>query len=76
MNGEREGVVLETPLIKGENRRNDSSPSSLFLGHDIDDEITLALRSCKYTSNYEMTKNMKRLGMERLCPFLFLSFQK
>ena len=47
----------------GENRRNGNGEICLPL--DVSDEINLALRSCKATSNYDTTKDMKRLGMER-----------
>ncbi|KAH6770427.1 hypothetical protein C2S52_015230 [Perilla frutescens var. hirtella] len=66
VNGEREGIILEKPLIMGENRRNDDVETRpLFRGLDVGDEINLALRSCTATSNYDMTRDMKRLGMER-----------
>ncbi|KAH6815956.1 hypothetical protein C2S51_020776 [Perilla frutescens var. frutescens] len=66
VNGEREGIILEKPLIMGENRRNDDVETSpLFRRLDVGDEINLALRSCTATSNYDMTRDMKRLGMER-----------
>ncbi|XP_047938213.1 fatty acyl-CoA reductase 2, chloroplastic-like isoform X2 [Salvia hispanica] len=63
VNGEKEGIILEEPLTMGENRRNGNGEICLPL--DVSDEINLALRSCKATSNYDTTKDMKRLGMER-----------
>lgn len=66
VNGEKEGIILEKPLIMGENGRNDECSSSSYPRLDVSDEINLALKSCsKATSNYDMTKDMKRLGMER-----------
>ncbi|KAH6770436.1 hypothetical protein C2S52_015239 [Perilla frutescens var. hirtella] len=65
VNGEKEGVVFETPLINGENRRNDTSSDKSRQLEIADDEITMALRSCTSSTNYEMTMNMKRHGMER-----------
>ncbi|XP_057772194.1 fatty acyl-CoA reductase 2, chloroplastic-like [Salvia miltiorrhiza] len=67
VNGEKEGLVLEKPLIIGENRRNDNGeigPTS-FPPLDIGDELNLVLRSRTAASNFDTTKDMKRLGMER-----------
>lgn len=74
VNGEKEGMIPETPLIMGENKRNDKSRDASFTRFDTADEIKLALSSCKATTNYEMTKHMRKLGMERLRPFLFISY--
>lgn len=69
VNGEREGIILEKPLIMGENRRkatyNETSPS-LFPRLDIADEVNLASGSCTASKTYDLIKNVKRLGMERL----------
>ncbi|XP_057781285.1 fatty acyl-CoA reductase 2, chloroplastic-like [Salvia miltiorrhiza] len=65
VNGEKEGIILEKPLIMGEINRRNKDNGETCLPLDVSDEINLALRSCKATSNYDMTKDMKRLGMER-----------
>ncbi|KAI3470306.1 hypothetical protein Pfo_026969 [Paulownia fortunei] len=67
VNGEKEGIILEKPLTMGENRRKESgeTSSSLFPRLDVADEVNLALRSCTASTNYDVTKDMKRLGMER-----------
>lgn len=70
MSGKREGLILEKPLIMGENGRNDDDGETRL---DIDHEINLASNSSTATSNYELTKDIKRLGMERLhLFFIFL----
>ncbi|KAL7106436.1 hypothetical protein ACP275_07G113800 [Erythranthe tilingii] len=66
VNGEKEGIILEKPLIMGENRRNDICETSRFPRLNIADEVNMvALSSRTASSNYDMTKDMKRLGMER-----------
>ncbi|KAL8049015.1 hypothetical protein ABFS82_07G107400 [Erythranthe guttata] len=67
VNGEREGIILEKPLIMGENRRKDDTcNTSRFPQLNITDEVNLlASRKQKASSNYDLTRDMKRLGMER-----------
>ncbi|KAL0341411.1 UNVERIFIED_CONTAM: Fatty acyl-CoA reductase 2, partial [Sesamum radiatum] len=85
VNGRKEGLILEKPLIMGENGRkveiddddemssSSSSSSSLccsFSRVDLADEISLAMKSlsCQGASHhqdYDVTKNLKRLGLER-----------
>ncbi|GFP83122.1 fatty acyl-coa reductase 2 [Phtheirospermum japonicum] len=65
VNGEKEGIILEKPLTMGENRRKASSEISLFHRLDVADEINLAKRSSTGSTNYDIAKDMKRLGMER-----------
>ncbi|KAL8049008.1 hypothetical protein ABFS82_07G106700 [Erythranthe guttata] len=66
VNGEKEGIILEKPLIMGENRRNDICETSQFPRLNIADEVNMvALSSRTASSNYDMTKDMKKLGMER-----------
>lgn len=62
VSGKREGLILEKPLMMGENGRNDDDGETRL---DIDHEINLASNSSTATSNYDLTKDMKRLGMER-----------
>ncbi|EYU34264.1 hypothetical protein MIMGU_mgv1a0245681mg, partial [Erythranthe guttata] len=67
VNGEREGIILEKPLIMGENRRNDDTcNTSPFPRLDITDEVNLSVsRKQMASSNYDLTRDMKSLGMER-----------
>ncbi|KAL8049021.1 hypothetical protein ABFX02_07G106200 [Erythranthe guttata] len=67
VSGEREGIILEKPLIMGENRRKDDTcNTSRFPLLDITDEVNLsASRKQKASSNYDLTRDMKMLGMER-----------
>lgn len=57
----------------GENRRKDNGESTCPR-LDIAQEIDLALRSSTATTNYDLTRDMKRLGMERLNPILIICF--
>ncbi|KAI3459884.1 hypothetical protein Pfo_016547 [Paulownia fortunei] len=67
VNGRREGVIYEKPLVMGEHGRNedDDISSSWFPGIDVTDEINLAMKSCIASSDYDGTKELKRLGLER-----------
>lgn len=73
MNATSEGIILEKPITMGENRRKDNGDST-FPRLDIAQEIDLALRSSTATTDYDLTRDMKRLGMERLSPIGFVSF--
>ncbi|KAL3619868.1 hypothetical protein CASFOL_034780 [Castilleja foliolosa] len=69
VNGRREGVILEEPLNMGDIRRKqekDDTNSSTLPRLDIADEINMAFKSCTSAStDYDVTKNLKRLGQER-----------
>ncbi|KAK4403270.1 Fatty acyl-CoA reductase 2 [Sesamum angolense] len=83
VNGRKEGLILEKPLIMGENGRkveiddddddemsSSSSSCCSFSRVDLADEISLAMKSlsCQGASHhqdYHVTKNLKRLGLER-----------
>ncbi|KAK6116788.1 hypothetical protein DH2020_049521 [Rehmannia glutinosa] len=71
VNGRREGIMLEEPLIMGENRRkyDDDDISSSFPRLDVADEINMALKSSTASTDYDVTKNLKRLGQERAANF-------
>lgn len=67
VNGTREGIIHEKPLIMGENgiRNNNEDSSSLF-PLDLTDEMNLAMKAClASTNNQDITKELKRLGLER-----------
>ncbi|KAL7127984.1 hypothetical protein ABFS83_14G285300 [Erythranthe nasuta] len=65
VNGRREGVMLEEPLIMGDNRRKEDCDANIPR-LDISDEINLALKSCSAAaSDYDVTKDLKKLGLER-----------
>ncbi|KAI3459883.1 hypothetical protein Pfo_016546 [Paulownia fortunei] len=85
VNGRREGVINEKPLVMGEHGRNedDDISSSWFPGIDVTDEINwrkeddetkldvtdeikLAMKSCIASTDYDATKDLERLGLERL----------
>ncbi|KAK4436636.1 Poly(ADP-ribose) glycohydrolase 1 [Sesamum alatum] len=74
VNGRKAGLILEKPLIMGENGRNDDNKDDIdeimscsFPRLDLADEISLAMKSCQVASqdDYDVTKNLKRLGQER-----------
>ncbi|XP_011085075.1 fatty acyl-CoA reductase 2 [Sesamum indicum] len=71
VNGRKEGLILEKPLIMGENGRkdiNDDDEMSLCSSPRLDlaDEISLAMKSTsQHDQDYDVTKNLKRLGLER-----------
>ncbi|KAL0432839.1 UNVERIFIED_CONTAM: Fatty acyl-CoA reductase 2 [Sesamum latifolium] len=67
VNGRREGLIFEKPLSMGENGRkeDDETSSSLFPRLDVTDEINFAMKSCIASTEYNSTKNLKRLGLER-----------
>ncbi|XP_047983250.1 fatty acyl-CoA reductase 2, chloroplastic-like [Salvia hispanica] len=68
VNGIREGIIYEKPLIMGENGRkhddNDEISSSLF-PLDLTDEMNLAMKACIASKEHDTTKELKRLGLER-----------
>ncbi|KAL3828426.1 hypothetical protein ACJIZ3_017228 [Penstemon smallii] len=64
VNGLNEGIVFEKALVMGENRRKESCSSS-YLRLDVSDEINLALKSSMATNDYDVRKELKRLGQER-----------
>ncbi|KAG8380978.1 hypothetical protein BUALT_Bualt06G0072700 [Buddleja alternifolia] len=63
VNGEREGLFLENPMTMGENRRKDSST---FPWLDIGNEMNLSHKSTKASISLDTTKDLKRLGQERV----------
>ncbi|KAK4403259.1 Fatty acyl-CoA reductase 2 [Sesamum angolense] len=80
VNGRKEGLILEKPLIMGENGRKveidddddemSSSSCCSFSRVDLADEISLAMKSlschgASHHQDYHVTKNLKRLGLER-----------
>ncbi|XP_011074249.1 fatty acyl-CoA reductase 2-like [Sesamum indicum] len=67
VNGRREGIIFEKPLSMGENgkKEDDGTSSSLFPRLDVTDEINLAMKSCIASTENDLTKNLKRLGLER-----------
>ncbi|KAK4421923.1 Fatty acyl-CoA reductase 2 [Sesamum alatum] len=67
VNGRREGIIFEKPLTMGENGRkeNDEMSSSFFPRLDLTDEINLVMKSCIASTEYDMVKDLKRLGLER-----------
>ncbi|KAK6116833.1 hypothetical protein DH2020_049463 [Rehmannia glutinosa] len=70
VNGRKEGLIYEEPLVMGGNGRNIEdddciSSSSLFSGIDVTDEINLAMKSCIANTDLDATKELKRLGLER-----------
>ncbi|KAL8048991.1 hypothetical protein ABFX02_07G103650 [Erythranthe guttata] len=68
VNGEREGVILENPMMMGENRRKETYetyPTSSLPRLNISDELNLASKSGTNSTDCDFTKDMKRLGMER-----------
>ncbi|KAL1561436.1 alcohol-forming fatty acyl-CoA reductase [Salvia divinorum] len=68
VNGIREGIIYEKPLIMGENGRkhddNDEISSSSF-PLDLTDEMNLAMKACIASNDRDTTKELKRLGLER-----------
>ncbi|KAL0452868.1 UNVERIFIED_CONTAM: Fatty acyl-CoA reductase 2 [Sesamum latifolium] len=73
VNGRREGLIMEKALVMGENGRkdinNDEDEMCSFPRLDLADEISLAMKSTSHLSchdqDYDVTKNLKRLGQER-----------
>ncbi|KAK4482603.1 hypothetical protein RD792_009767 [Penstemon davidsonii] len=71
VNGRKEGLILEKPLMMGENGRkdnsdDDNSSSNSFPRLDLADEISLAMKACRASSpDYDVAKYLKRLGQER-----------
>lgn len=70
VNGLREGVIHEKPLIMGDNGRNcsgddDEMFSSSLLPLDLTDEMNIAIKSCISSTTHDSTKDLKRLGQER-----------
>lgn len=76
VNGTREGIIYEEPLIMGGNGRNrgdDEMPSSLF-PLDLTDEMNLAMKACISSANHDENKELKRLGLERfVCSQIYIS---
>ncbi|XP_047978555.1 fatty acyl-CoA reductase 2, chloroplastic-like [Salvia hispanica] len=65
VNGRREGIIYEKPLMMGENgRKHDEICSSLF-SLDPADEMNLAMKACIASTGRDTTKELKRLGLER-----------
>ncbi|KAI3459885.1 hypothetical protein Pfo_016548 [Paulownia fortunei] len=71
VNGRREGTIFEEPLTMGENRRKDDDDEihSSFPRLDVADEINMALKSCSASTDFDVTKYLKRLGQERAAFF-------
>ncbi|KAK6130585.1 hypothetical protein DH2020_035677 [Rehmannia glutinosa] len=59
VNGRKEGLIYEEPLVMGGNGRNIED------GIDVTDEINLAMKSCIANTDLDATKELKRLGLER-----------
>ncbi|KAL0341394.1 UNVERIFIED_CONTAM: Fatty acyl-CoA reductase 2 [Sesamum radiatum] len=85
VNGRKEGLILEKPLIMEKNGRkveidDDKMSSSSFARLDLADEISLAMKSlCQGASHhqdYHVTKNLKRLGLERMFDPVIISYGK
>ncbi|KAL0402769.1 UNVERIFIED_CONTAM: Fatty acyl-CoA reductase 2 [Sesamum radiatum] len=88
VNGRKEGLILEKPLIMGENGRKemnnddeDEDEMSSFPGVDLADEISLAMKSTSQLSShhhqdYDVTKNLKRLGQQRMFDPVIISYGK
>ncbi|KAH6834884.1 hypothetical protein C2S53_003884 [Perilla frutescens var. hirtella] len=72
VNGIREGIIYEEPLMVGGNgRKNDDDDemhSSLF-PLDLTDEMNLAMKACIASTNYDAAKDLKRLGLERAAQY-------
>ncbi|CAA0813512.1 Fatty acyl-CoA reductase 2 [Striga hermonthica] len=67
VNGRKEGMIYEKPLVMGENGRNkeDFAKSSSNWGIDLTDEMNLVMKSCVGSTEFDATKELKRLGFER-----------
>ncbi|CAA0818434.1 Fatty acyl-CoA reductase 2 [Striga hermonthica] len=67
VNGRKEGIIYEKPLVMGGNGRNeeDFATSSSNWGIDLTDEMNLVMKSCIGSIEFEATKELKRLGLER-----------
>ncbi|KAL3828425.1 hypothetical protein ACJIZ3_017227 [Penstemon smallii] len=72
VNGRKEGLILEKPLMMGENGRKDNNDdednctsSNSFPRLDLADEISLAMKACRASPEYDVAKDLKRLGQER-----------
>ncbi|GFP87154.1 fatty acyl-coa reductase 2 [Phtheirospermum japonicum] len=67
VNGRREGMMFEEPLAMGDNKRKQEKDLPRL---DLADEINMALKSCTAAStDYDVTKNLKKLGQERATYF-------
>ncbi|KAL0392413.1 UNVERIFIED_CONTAM: Fatty acyl-CoA reductase 2 [Sesamum radiatum] len=62
----------------GENGRkeDDGTSSSFFPRLDVTDEINLVMKSCIASTEYDSTKNLKRLGLERMFDPVIMSYGK
>ncbi|GER38654.1 fatty acyl-CoA reductase 2 [Striga asiatica] len=67
VNGRKEGIIYEKPLVMGGNGRNeeDFATSSSNWGIDLTDEMNLVMKSCVGSTEFDATKELKRLGLER-----------
>ncbi|KAL8487223.1 hypothetical protein ACS0TY_023770 [Phlomoides rotata] len=69
VNGRKEGVIYEKPLIMGENGQNyednDARISSSLFPLDLTDEMSLSMKHCIASTNVDANKDLKRLGLER-----------
>ncbi|GER34196.1 fatty acyl-CoA reductase 2 [Striga asiatica] len=73
VNGKREGIISEEPLVMGDNRRKEEKEDNLS-NHtwpkscarlDLADEINMIFKSSMASTDYDATKNLKKLGQER-----------
>ncbi|XP_051126509.1 fatty acyl-CoA reductase 2, chloroplastic-like [Andrographis paniculata] len=66
VNGRKEGIILEEPVMMGENKHKDISDNLSSIPRlDVSDEILMAFKSCNATTDYDRTKHLKKLGQER-----------
>ncbi|XP_051126506.1 fatty acyl-CoA reductase 2, chloroplastic-like isoform X1 [Andrographis paniculata] len=66
VNGRKEGIILEEPVMMGENKRKDSSDNLSSIPRlDVSDEILMAFKSSEASTDYDTTKYLKKLGQER-----------
>ncbi|KAL8491662.1 hypothetical protein ACS0TY_023308 [Phlomoides rotata] len=63
VNGQREGVIYEEPLIMGQNGRNDNE--ELLFPLDLTYETSLAMKQCIASTKFDANMDLKRLAMER-----------
>ncbi|XP_051126507.1 fatty acyl-CoA reductase 2, chloroplastic-like isoform X2 [Andrographis paniculata] len=66
VNGRKEGIILEEPVMMGENKRKDSSDNLSSIPRlDVSDEILMAFKSSDASTDYDTTKYLRKLGQER-----------
>ncbi|PIN05112.1 Acyl-CoA reductase [Handroanthus impetiginosus] len=67
VNGRKEGIIFEKPLVMGDDGRNEAMSSSItsLPRVDLADEIKLAMRTIMASKDSDATKDLKRLGLER-----------